>query len=78
MTLIHTPESAAFLRLSYDETTQQLTVTFRDQISYQYSGVPNELFALLASSPSRGRYFNLEIRRRYPGRPVSHPPEQID
>ena len=69
MTLL-TPESTALCWLSYDDTNHQLTVGFRDQTTYQYSGVPSEVFALLASSPSRGRYFNFEIRNRYPRKRV--------
>jgi hypothetical protein len=70
---LQTPESAAFGWLTYDEANHQLTVGFRNQTSYQYSGVPGEVFALLLCSPSRGKYFNIEIRNRYPGKRVSGP-----
>ena len=71
---VPTPESTAFCWLSYDESHHQLTVGFRNQTSYQYCGVPGEVFALLLSSPSRGMYFNLEIRNRYPGKRVNCQP----
>jgi KTSC domain len=73
MTLL-TPESTAFSWLSYDESKHQLTVGFRNQTSYQYCGVPSEVFTLLLSSSSRGMYFNIEIRNRYPGKRVNRRP----
>jgi hypothetical protein len=65
MTIL-TPESSALCWLSYDLDNHRLTVGFRDQTTYYYSGVPERVVALLLSSQSRGRYFNLEIRNRYP------------
>ena len=67
MTIL-TPESSALCWLSYDHNNHCLTVGFRDQTSYHYSGVPERVVALLLSSQSRGQYFNLEIRNRYPAR----------
>jgi hypothetical protein len=65
MTIL-TPESTAFCWLSYDTTKHRLTVRFRKQISYQYSDVPEHVFASLSSATSRGSYFNLAIRNSYP------------
>lgn len=64
MTIL-TPDSSAFSRLSYDRNSQQLTVRFRDQTSYQYYGVPEHIFTSLLSAASPGKYFNLESRNRY-------------
>jgi len=69
MTIL-TPESTAFCWFSYDDANRLLTVGFRNKTCYQYSGVPEHVFALLQSSPSRGQYFNFAIRNRYPGRKV--------
>jgi hypothetical protein len=69
MTIV-TPESTAFCWLSYDDVNHRLTVGFRDQTSYEYSGVPEWVFTLLSSAPSRGRYFNLAIRNFYPSQEV--------
>jgi hypothetical protein len=65
MTIV-TPESTAFCWLSYDDVNHRLTVAFRDQTSYEYSGVPECVFTFLSSAPSRGSYFNLAIRAVYP------------
>jgi len=65
---ILTPDSSALCWLSYDRDNHRLTVKFRDQTSYHYSGVPENVVGLLLSAKSRGRYFNLEIRNRYPSR----------
>lgn len=69
MTIV-TPESTAFCWLSYDDVKHRLTVGFRDQTSYEYSGVPECVFTLLSSATSRGRYFNLAIRNVYSIRKV--------
>ena len=65
-----TPDSTAFCWFSYDQINHRLIVGFRDQTSYEYSGVPEYVFALLSSTPSRGRYFNHAIRNHYPSREV--------
>jgi hypothetical protein len=69
MTVV-TPESTVFCWLSYDDVNHRLTVGFRDQTSYEYRGVPEDVFTLLSSAPSRGRYFNLAIRNSYRGQKV--------
>jgi len=76
MTIL-TPESTALSWFSYDAATQRLTVGFRSLVSYQYSGVPEHVFASLATAPSRGRYFNFAIRSWYASRAVQYrePPE---
>ena len=67
---VMTPESKAFYWLSYDDVNHRLTVGFRDQTSYEYTGISESVFTLLLSAPSRGRYFNLAIRNLYPGQKV--------
>jgi hypothetical protein len=73
--MILTSDSGAFSRLTYDRNSQQLTVRFRDQTTYQYHGVPEHIFMLLSSAPSQGRYFNLEIRNRYSATRMDSPGE---
>jgi hypothetical protein len=67
---IMTPESTAVCWFSYDDVNHRLTVGFHDQTSYVYTGVPERVFTLLSSAPSRGRYFNLAIRNFYPSQKV--------
>lgn len=69
MTIL-TPESTAFCWFSYNDANHRLTVGFRNQTSYQYSGVSERVFILLLSARSRGRHFNLAIRNSYPSRKV--------
>ena len=77
MTII-TPESSAFCWLSYDDFKHRLTVGFRDQTSYEYSGVPECIFTLISSASSRGKCFNLVIRNAYPSREVPFRDNPID
>ena len=63
--IILTPTSTAFIWLDYDRASRQLTVGFRDRTSYEHNGVPEQIFELLLSAPSQGRYYNQEIRNRY-------------
>ncbi|HEY7388301.1 MAG TPA: KTSC domain-containing protein [Bryobacteraceae bacterium] len=78
--MIVTPESTAFCWLAYDDVNHRLTVGFRDQTTYEYRGVPEGVFTLLSSAPSRGRYFNLAIRNAYPSQKVEFldAPEHLD
>jgi len=43
-----------------------LEVRFRNGGLYQYLDVPESVLALLMQAPSKGRFFNQEIRGRYP------------
>jgi hypothetical protein len=43
-----------------------LEVRFRNGGLYQYIDVPESVSALLMQAPSKGRFFNEQIRGRYP------------
>ena len=58
-------ESSALKVVSYDAGTEHLDVEFRDRAIYRYLGVPTALHAALLESPSKGSYFNREIRGRF-------------
>jgi hypothetical protein len=68
--IIQTPDSTAFCWLHYDNHLRRLTVGFRDRTCHLYRDVPERVFETLITAPSRGRYFNLEIRARYPAEKV--------
>ncbi len=49
----------------------ELTVTFTTGRIYVYRGVPRDLFDAFAAAPSKGTFFNREIRDRYPYRELT-------
>ena len=55
---------------SYDPPTRELRVTFVSGRRYSYVEVPAEVFDAFKKAPSRGAFFNHEIRDRYPYREV--------
>ena len=60
--------SSALESAVYDRATEELIVEFVEGGMYGYSGVPEQVYRSLVSSSSPGRFFNLEIRDRYPCR----------
>ncbi len=55
---------------SYDETRNELAVSFVSGKVYVYSLVPPAVAAAMAGAFSKGEYFNANIRDRYPYRQV--------
>ena len=58
--------SSVLHSLAYERSTQELTVVFMDGTAYRYSGVPEHTYQSLLLASSKGRFFNHEIRGRYP------------
>ena len=54
--------SSALHCVDYDRSRQALTVVFNDGTSYRYSAVPEHVYDCLLAAPSKGRFFNIEIR----------------
>lgn len=52
--------------ISYDPPRAKLFVEFADGERYIYVGVPGEVHRRFVKSPSKGRFFQNEIRGRYP------------
>jgi hypothetical protein len=51
----------------YDNETHQLQVWFRDSAeTFTYQNVPTAIYEKLLSAASKSRYFELNIRGRYP------------
>lgn len=63
--------STAIRDFGYDEASRQLTITFVSGRRYVYDGVPPAVFDAFKDAPSRGGFFNREIRDRYRFREVS-------
>jgi hypothetical protein len=49
----------------YDTVTKKLTVTFGNDMQYEYDEVPHDIFAELNLAESQGKYFNQKIAKAY-------------
>jgi len=58
--------STTLLTIGYDDVAQRLHLQFRSRAVYYYSGVPTDIYQSLFSAPSKGAYFNRNIRGRFP------------
>ena len=63
--------STAIRHFSYDARTEQLSVTFITGRKYVYGHVPPTVYDDFHAASSKGRFFNAEIRDRYPFRAVT-------
>jgi hypothetical protein len=52
--------------VGYDEDSQTLEMEFKTGSVYQYAGVPSSEFEGLMNADSKGKYFNANIKNRYP------------
>jgi hypothetical protein len=57
--------STAIRNLFYVPAKRELWVTFVSGRRYVYDNVPREVFDAFQAAPSRGAFFNQEIRDRY-------------
>ncbi len=62
--------SQAIRAFAYDETRNELTVSFPRGRTYVYSLVPAAVAEAFAASPAKGGFHNELIRARYPFRRV--------
>ena len=59
--------SSVIEKAEYDEGRRVLTIWFVPSgRAYDYRDVPPKVFDRLRSAESKGRYFNAQIRDRYP------------
>lgn len=67
-------DSEALLAVHYNPDSRILRATFRDSSrTYEYRGVPREVYEALLAAPSRGAWFNAHIRDHYPFRETTRP-----
>ncbi|ACG76461.1 conserved hypothetical protein [Phenylobacterium zucineum HLK1] len=59
-------ESTAIQEIDYDADRSKLLVRFQSGERYVYVGVPGEVHRSFLDAPSKGRFFQAEIRDRYP------------
>lgn len=65
-------DSAAIHAIDYDDERAKLLVTFTSGEAYVYVGVPGEVHRSFIDASSKGRFFQAEIRDRYPYNRVEH------
>ncbi len=59
-------ESTAIREIDYDPDRAKLLVRFGSGERYVYVGVPGEVHRSFIDAGSKGRFFQAEIRDRYP------------
>lgn len=62
---IDCPESSFITRISYDEVTERLVVSFAAK-TVAYTPVPPDVWRDFAASPSNGAFFNRHVRTVFP------------
>ena len=67
-----TPVSSSNLAaVGYDPNTKILEIEFHGGSVYAYSDVPQDIFDELMSAESHGKYFNANIKDKYPYTKIS-------
>ena len=59
-------DSTTLTAVAYDDCRAELHLEFRDGARYRYSGVAPEMLRDLLCATSKGSFFNLYIRGRFP------------
>jgi len=59
-------DSSSLQSVGYNEEYQTLEVEFRNGAVYQYYNCPKLMYDELMNSPSKGQFFNSQIRDRFP------------
>ena len=59
-------DSSTLQSVGYNEEYQTLEVEFRNGAVYQYYNCPKLMYDELMSAPSKGQFFNSQIRDRFP------------
>ena len=70
-------ESTLLASARYDATRRHLDVQLHSGDSYRYFGVSTKSYQELLSADSKGRYFNQNIRNRFPYQNLSHPASPV-
>lgn len=59
-------DSTSIDAIGYDVTSQELYVRFVSGETYRYAEVPSDIVEAFMSAPSKGGYFNREIKPAFP------------
>lgn len=57
--------STAMLAIGYEPTSMRMKITFQQGVTYDFCGVPKQIFDGLLFAASKGTYYNLHIRDKY-------------
>lgn len=57
--------SSNLKKATYNTENKKLLITFNNNISYEYSDVPWEVFTKFRMSESQGKFFNSEISKKF-------------
>jgi len=58
-------QSSALKSVGYDGGREVLVITFVNGSTYEYSDVPRHVYQELMRAPSKGTYFNANVKERY-------------
>ncbi len=61
-------ESEAIAKFAYDPTAMNLVIFFNSGGVYEYRNVARDAFDAFRAAPSKGQYFQANLRDRYAGR----------
>ena len=61
-------ESEAIAKFAYDLMAMNLVIFFKNGGVYEYRNVPRDAFDAFRAAPSKGQYFQANVRERYAGR----------
>lgn len=64
MEMIHV-NSSAISAIGYDQNTMRMRIRFTQRDTYDFCGVPADIFQGLLNAKSKGTYYNDHIRDRY-------------
>ena len=57
--------------IGYDPVNSMLEIAFRSGRVYHYSEVPAEIYKTLLTAPSQGKYFEKNIKHKFPYQKIS-------
>ncbi len=64
-------KSSLISNVSYDGASQKLTVSMSKGQTYAFTGVPQKVVTELNAAKSQGKFFNQNVRGRFPTTKVS-------
>ncbi|VVE77419.1 hypothetical protein PSP31120_01282 [Pandoraea sputorum] len=60
-----TVRSSAIAAVGYDPVTRHMRISFRSGGTYDFCGVPKNVYEQFMASASMGRYYHAHIENRY-------------
>jgi hypothetical protein len=58
-------ESSNLVKTEYDSETKKMIAEFKNGTRYEYEDVPHPTYAKFRLSESQGKFFNIEISKKY-------------